>query len=76
MHHGLQALEAPFTSDEIHGIIKDLPSNKSHVPDGFNTNVMKDFYDLCSQFHEGSFCIQIINASLITLTPKVDGLPV
>ena len=73
-----------FTSDEIDDAIKYIPSNKSHVPNGFHTGSMKDLYDLCSQFHEGShpqknfhegsLCIQSINAFLITLIPKVDGL--
>lgn len=40
-HSGLAHLEEPFTHAEIDAIIKDLPSNKSPGPDGFNTDFIK-----------------------------------
>ena len=34
-HHDLEDLDAPFTSQEIEAIIKDMPSEKAPGPDGF-----------------------------------------
>ena len=58
VHHGLSFLEETFSTEEIDVIIKDLHSNKSLGPDGFNSNfikkcwsiIKKDFYDLGNQF--------------------------
>lgn len=80
-HPDLSFLEAPFTKEEIDAVIKELPSNKSSGPDGFNTDFIKkcwpiiksDFYDLCEQFHKGELCLQSINSSFITLIPKKNG---
>jgi hypothetical protein len=77
----LSALEVPFSRSEIDQIIKNLPSNKSPGPDGFNTNFVKkcwpviasDFYELCDKFYEGSICLESINGSYVTLIPKISS---
>jgi hypothetical protein len=35
--------------------------------------IQNDFYDLCSAFFDHILCLQSINGSYITLTPKVDS---
>lgn len=77
-HPDLGFLEESFTTEEIDDVIKDLPSNKSPGPNGFNTDfikkcwsiIKKDFFDLCDQFYKGNLCLQSINNSYITLIPK------
>jgi hypothetical protein len=74
----LDVLEEPFTHEEINGIIKGHPSEKSPRPDGFNSDFMKkcwpaisgDFDDLCMTFHNHSINTQSINGSYITLVSK------
>jgi hypothetical protein len=75
------ALEAPFTRDEIDAIVKNMPTDKSPGPDGFNGAFLKrcwsfikeEFYKLCSAFHSGSLDIQSINSAFVTLIPKKDN---
>lgn len=70
----------PFTHLEIDVVVKNLPSNKSPGPDGFNSDFIKhcwpiissDFYWLCEAFHCGNLCLQSINSSHITLIAKKD----
>lgn len=77
----LSALEEPFSHLEIDQVVASLPSDKSPVPDGFNTDFIKrcwnivkhDFYDLCQAFFDEDLCLQSINGSYITLIPKIDG---
>ena len=77
----LQCLEEPFSSEEIDGVIKNLPNNKSPGPDGFTNEFYKkcwpiiktDFYNLCNHFFDSSLCLRSINSSHITLIPKVDN---
>jgi hypothetical protein len=77
----LSALEVPFSRSEIDQIIKNLPSNKSPGPDGFNTDFVKkcwpviasDFYEVCDKFYEGSICLESINGSYVTLIPKISS---
>jgi hypothetical protein len=74
----LSTLEMPFSCSEIDQIIKNLPSNKSPGPDGFNTDFVRkcwpviatDFYELCDKFYDGSICMDSINGSYVTLIPK------
>jgi hypothetical protein len=74
----LHSLEDPFSTSEIDEVIKELPTNRSPGPDGFNGEFFKkcwhiiknDMYDLCNQFHDGSLNLQSINSSYITLIPK------
>jgi hypothetical protein len=75
---GLDILEEPFSQEEINGIIKGLPSDKSPGSDGFNFDFMKkcwttissDFHDICLAFYNHNINIQSINGSYITLIPK------
>ena len=74
----LSCLKQPFSTEEIKGVIQNLPSEKSPGPDGFNNEFIKkcltiisnDFYNLISVFHQGAICLQSLNGSLITLVPK------
>jgi hypothetical protein len=76
----LSSLIQPFTHDEIDVVVKNLPSDKSPGPDGFNTDFLKkcwpvvrnDFYALCQGFYDENICLQSINGSYITLIPKKD----
>lgn len=78
---GLDYLEAPFSKEEIDGIVLDLPNNKSPRPDGYSNKFIKgcwpliaqDFYNLCERFFEGQVCLRSINSSYIVLIPKKDG---
>jgi hypothetical protein len=62
---GLEDLVNPFTTEEIDGIIKELKSDKSPGPDGFNIDFMKrcweviksDLYELCTRFFSHDICL-------------------
>jgi hypothetical protein len=77
----LQCPTEPFTRAGIDSVVKNLPSDKSPGPDGFNTDFVKkcwpiikqDFYDLYAAFQQGYLCLQSLNGSHITLIPKIDG---
>lgn len=77
----LDQLTRPFTPDEIDSIIIEMPSEKAPGPDGFNGAflnacwpiIRKDFYKLCSEFHEGSLNIESLNYGYITLIPKTNS---
>jgi hypothetical protein len=78
----LSCLEEPFHNEEIEQIIKDLPTDKSPGPDGFNGEflgekcwhiVASDFLRLCQGFYEENMCMQSINSSHIVLIPKKDN---
>jgi hypothetical protein len=74
----LSELDVPFSHQEIDLVIKNLATNKSPGPDGFNTDFVKkcwsvivlEFYELCDKFYEGSICVQSISGSYVTLIPK------
>lgn len=68
----------PFQHEEIDKVISQLPSDKAPGPDGFNGlfmkkcwHLIKDFYRLCEEFHNGMANLESINDSFITLVPKV-----
>jgi hypothetical protein len=77
----LAQLVEPFTTEEIDQVIKEMPSEKTPGPDGFNALFLKkcwpiiknDFYKLCNDFYERQVSLQAINSSLITLIPKVNN---
>lgn len=81
LSHDLDFLELPFSKKEIDEVVKNLPTDKSPGPDGFNTNFIKkcwniiapEFYELLSAFFEGDVCLQSINASYVTLVPKKES---
>lgn len=72
-------LDAPFTNDEIDQVVKNLPSDKSLGPDGFNTNFLKkccpilnhDFYDLCHQFYRGVSPLTVLIHVSLLLSPRI-----
>jgi hypothetical protein len=45
----LEVLEKPFTKEEINAIIKELPTDKSPGPDGFNSDFLKKCYPIVCQ---------------------------
>jgi len=76
---GLEVLSIPFTREEIDKVVKEMPSDKSPGPDGFNGLFLKscwhiikeDIYSLCFQFYEGDLNLESINMGNITLIPKI-----
>lgn len=78
-HDGLSHLEENFSIAEIDNVVKQLPNDKSPGPDGFSNDFIKkcwptikeDFYKLCWGFQNSSVCLQSINNSFITLSPKL-----
>jgi hypothetical protein len=62
---GLEELQVPFSTEEIDAIVSNLPSRKSHGPDGFNLDFLKkcwsvistDFYELCHDFYNNNICL-------------------
>jgi hypothetical protein len=76
---GLEELTAPFTKEEMNGVIKNMPTDRAPEPDGFNGRFLKkcwpiiqtEFYRLAEEFNDGNLKLQNINGSYITLVPKV-----
>lgn len=76
---GLDDLAAPFLDEEINYVLKDLPTDRAPGPDGFNGMfvkkcwkiIEKDFRQLIQEFYEGKLILENINASFITLIPKM-----
>ena len=72
-------LIVPFLSEEMDLVIKEMPAHKAPGPDGFNGIFLKrcwslikeDFYKLARDFHDVRFSLESINASYITLVPKI-----
>ena len=67
----LDGLIAPFTTEEIEGVVKHMKVDKAPGPDGFNGMFLKkcwhivkdDFVKLCNEFHAGRVPLQSINGS-------------
>ena len=65
IHHGLDCLEAKFTTEEIDNVVRLLPNDKSAGPDGFSNEFIKkywstikgDFYELYWAFQNNSTCL-------------------
>ncbi|XP_074266680.1 uncharacterized protein LOC141589959 [Silene latifolia] len=73
-------LNRPVTVEEIKHIIFCIPKSKSPGPDGFNSQLYKDAWDIVGEevcaaianfFDTGQLVTQI-NSTVITLIPKVD----
>jgi hypothetical protein len=77
----LPVLDEPFSLDEIIVVLKDMPSDHAPGPDGFNGAFFKkcwpiikeDVIRLSRDFANGSLNLESINASLITLIPKINN---
>ena len=71
-------LELPFIEEEIDVVVKDLPTDKSPGPDGFNNEFIKSCWDIIKgdvlkfiyDFHAGQISLESLNTSYITLIPK------
>ena len=58
-------IEQPFLDEEINNVVKELPTDKTRGPDGFNNEFLKACWDiigadvrkLVHAFHEGLFKI-------------------
>jgi hypothetical protein len=79
----LSYLGEPLSTNEIDDVISEFPNNKSPRPDGFKAEflrkywaiIKKEFYELCTRFHQGSLCLETINGCFITLVPNKDDAP-
>jgi hypothetical protein len=77
----LSSLSLPFGKEEIDHVVSSLPLDKAHGPDGFNgmffkkcwSIIKEDFYKLCQDFYDGKVELESINASFISLIPKIDN---
>ena len=75
---GLEELTEGFTTKEMDDLVKHMAVDKAPGPDGFNGMFLKkcwpiikqDFYNLASDFHQRSICLENINSSFITLVTK------
>jgi exonuclease III len=78
-NHNLEALESPFSEEEVWQTIKDLPSDKAPGPDGFTGR----FYKACWPIIKGDIMAALLsiwgrncrnlwrlNSAYITLLPK------
>ncbi|XP_073353560.1 uncharacterized protein [Aegilops tauschii subsp. strangulata] len=76
---GLEELSLPFSDEEINRVLRELPVDWAPGPDGFNGMfvkrcwpiIEKDFLRMIQDFYEGKLSLENINASLITLIPKI-----
>jgi hypothetical protein len=75
----LENMDDCFSGEDIDGLVKDLPMDKSPGPDGFNGLFIKkcwviikeDFYRLFNSFYENNYDLRCLNGSFITLVPKI-----
>lgn len=74
-----QGLEAPFTDEEVKGVVMDMPSDRAPGPDGFTCLFFKVCWDIISSdlmavmkdLHDGKFySFGGLNNSILTLLPK------
>jgi hypothetical protein len=73
-------LDDPFTKKQIDAVVKDMPPDHAHGPDGFNGLFIKhccgiiieDVYGLCQGFYNGMIDLESINSLFITLIPRND----
>ena len=78
----LSHLELPFTAEEVERTVKSMPLDKAPGPDGFTGRfyascwgiIKEDIMCAFHTFYLGDMRgLQVINKSLISLLPKVDG---
>ena len=77
--HDLEALDMPFTEEEVWHIIKNLPSDKAPGPDGFTGRFYKSCWpiikeDVMAALHtiwgRNFRNLWLLNLAYITLIPK------
>jgi hypothetical protein len=76
-----EALEAPFSEEEIKSVVLDCYPEGSPGPDGlsflfyqkFWTIVKGDIVELFSEFHKGNLDLFWLNFAMLTLVPKVEN---
>ncbi|XP_058777028.1 uncharacterized protein LOC131651376 [Vicia villosa] len=77
----VQQLEAPFSMEEVKGVVWECDGEKCPGPDGFNFNFLrkcwgiieKDVFDFVSEFHSRANLPKAISASFTALIPKIDN---
>ena len=78
----LSSLDDPFTEQEVHAAIKQLPHDKAPGPDGYTGNFFKTCWNTVKQdlvaainyFHMGRCAnLNLLNKANIVLIPKKDG---
>ncbi|PNX74916.1 cysteine-rich receptor-like protein kinase [Trifolium pratense] len=77
----VSSLIKPFSMDEVKAAVWDCDSYKSPGPDGINFGFIKDFWAeiqgdvmrFISEFHRNGRLTKGLNATFITLIPKVDS---
>ena len=78
----LSSLDDPFTEQEVHAAIKQLPHDKAPGPDGYTGNFFKTCWNTVKQdlvaainyFHMGRWAnLSLLNKANIVLIPKKDG---
>lgn len=77
-----QALEAPFSAEEVKREVLGMPSDRAPGPDGFSglfyqscwDIIAQDFMEVTEQLHTSGFnSFEILNESILTLLPKKEG---
>lgn len=78
-HHDLEALDAPFTEQEIKSVIKEMPVEKAPGPDGFIGAVYKKCWTIIKEdliqattyfYSHRTTKLSLINIANIVLLPK------
>jgi hypothetical protein len=73
-----RGINCPLSEKEMDEVVKQMPIDRAPGPDGFNglflkkcwRIIIKDFYKLAEDLYNGSFKLQNINGSYISLVPK------
>ncbi|KAK3206440.1 hypothetical protein Dsin_020486 [Dipteronia sinensis] len=74
-----EALELPFSAEEVWVALSSCDGNKAPGPDGFNMNFIKanwgviqqDFMNFINEFYNDGSIVKDLNNSFIVLIPKI-----